>query len=308
MILFLSIADWARMGYMLARSLKSVGMDAEAVTCRPPAATDGPDTATLVKNPNELYAYVERADTIVIMHSNPRCLEMPFNIRNKRLIVFHGGSAYRENPELINDIFNPKVDISLVQTGGLLDLGAKNEKWLLPPIDTDQIQPVFEPYAKGVLLVGHFPNKPIVKGSEVINRVVNQSMNGTSQYLYSGYRVPWIENMNRMARCDVYISACKPFLNGKPYGGGIEITDLEAAALGKIVVTHFTQYKRYLEEFGDTELFVANNPTELKDQLEWIAGMEPEQIQQQKQATRRWVEENHSFKAVGERLKGMLNE
>ena len=123
------------MAYSLSECLNAVGVDSSAYCTRQPHF-DYPEHAIVTQSPEELEPVLEKADTIVFMHSCPKLLEIPFDFRKKRCVVFHGGSEYREKPDFINELFNPLVDISLTQTGSLLNLGAKNEKWLLPPIDT----------------------------------------------------------------------------------------------------------------------------------------------------------------------------
>ena len=155
--------------------------------------------------------------------------------------------------------------------------------------------------------MGHLPRDAAIKGSETINRVCREySAKHDFHYFYSSWRVPWEQNIERMARCDVYIAACKPVLYGKLYGGGIEITDLEAAALGLIVITHFTNSDLYEKEYGRHELLVANNEEQLRSCLDTVVAMTKEQRAEKMAATRTWVETYHSYEAVGNKLKGLL--
>ena len=61
--------------------------------------------------------------------------------KNKKVVVFHGGGKFRLNHKAICSQFNPIVDCSLIQTYDLFGLGAKDERWLLPPIDLSKIKP-----------------------------------------------------------------------------------------------------------------------------------------------------------------------
>lgn len=301
MILFYSIDDWANMGYLLARSLQEVGVDAKAIMTKP-HLFNYPQRAERVGGFENLKRYLDDAEIVVLMHSNPGLLHISYDLSKKKLAVFHGGSEYRNKPDIINKLFNDKVFVSLTQTGNLLNLGAKNEKWILPPVDTEKIQPVYDSVGCRPI-VGHFPRGFDIKGSEVINRVVKKVQGRKDfEYFFSAYQTGWEENLQRMARCDIYISAMKPELNGKPYGGGVEMVDLEAAALGKIVITHFSEINRYREEYGDCELFVANNESDLEGCI--IHALNSKK--QDREYTREWVVKNHSFKAVGERLRKAL--
>ena len=306
MILFLSIKDWANMGLMLSRCLRKIGVDAEAI-CTEPTRFQYQEMPVHTPTAEAMRPYLDAAEVIVFMHSNPNLLTIPYDFSKKKLAVFHGGTEYRQKPEVINELFNDKVYVSLVQTSNLLGLGAKNEKWILPPVDTDLIQPVKTNNEK--IIVGHFPRSPIVKGTDEINRVV-ASLQGKHDfhYLFSAYQVDWAENLRRMGRCDIYICAMKPMLYGKPYGGGIEVTDLESAALGKVTVTHFAYHlDRYLREFGNhLPLYIANEPSELYETLDMFLGADLKELDDIKEETRVWVEKNHSYEAVGRRLVNAL--
>ena len=304
MILFLSINDWANVGYSLSEAAKQVGLKTKAITTGQ-NWFDYPDHSEHISSFDKLKPELDNAEVIVFMHSAPQLLEMPYNFRKKRCIVFHGGTEYRQNPKLINDLFNPIIDMAFVQTGNLLELGAKNEKWLIPPIDTQKINPVYDSHYK-YPIIGHFPRNPMVKGTIAINRVIKEIGHGNYLYFFSPYQVGWEENIRRNSRCDICISALKPELDGKLYGGGIEVTDLECAALGKIVITHFSKINRYREEFGECPFFVANNEYELKKQIEKTLILSKEQKRKIQIKTRKWVEDNYSFKAVGERLKTLI--
>ena len=306
MILFISIKDWANMGLMLSRCLRKVGVDAEAITVEP-TRFQYMDMPHHTPTAESMKPFLDAAEVIVFMHSNPNLLTIPYDFGKKKCAVFHGGSEYRNKPEAINELFNEKVYVSLVQTASLLKLGAKNEQWVMPPVDTDFIRPVKTNNERTI--VGHFPRSALVKGTEEINRVVcSLSWKHKFHYLFSAYQVDWMENLRRMARCDIYIAAMKPMLSGKPYGGGIEVTDLESAALGKVTVTHFACHlERYIREFGNRlPLYIANEPKELFDTLDLLLGISRKELDDIKDETRAWVEKNHSYEAVGKRLREVL--
>ena len=305
MILFLAIKDWANMGCMLSRCLRKVGVDSEAVTIEP---TDFQYDEMPIVAPNidAMKPYLDKAEVIVFMHSHPNLLTIPYDFSKKKLAIFHGGTQYRMGYEEINALYNDKVYVSLVQTSNLLGLGTKNEKWVLPPINTDLIHPVKTANKKPI--IGHFPRSAVVKGTEEINRVVD-SIKGLYDFHYflSYHRVGWQENLRRIGRCDISICAMKPVLSGRPYGGGIEITDLESAALGKITVTHFSYfYDRYLEEYGNCMLHVANDPQRLRKVLMNLLQLSDKGREDIKERTREWVVKNHSYEAVGKKLREAL--
>lgn len=299
MILFLAINDWANVGYTLASSLKSINVDAIALKSKN-HALQYPGQGQIYTNTIELKTITDKCNVIVWMHSK----FTPINTTGKKLFVFHGGSEYRKNYNQINKKFNPIVCKSIIQTGDLLGLGAKDEQWLLPPIDTELLQPVFEPQ-NNKLTIGHYPRDTKVKGSVVINSIIHKLQNNTFIYLFSKKRQKWSDNIKRISNCDIYIDALCPVLNGRPYGEwGIQT--LEAAALGKIVITHFQSYKRYAKEYGSCALQYVNTPKELENKLKMLIQLSPDKILQLKRQTRKWVETTHSFKTVGCRLKKIL--
>ena len=159
--------DWANMGYKYQESLREVGVDAKAVTlsvnysCKPNHA----EICSLKK----MRSYAKSAEIIQFMHSE----YFDLGVKNKRFFVFHGGSKYRINSNSKNKIFNPIVEKSIIQTGDLLGLGAKNEVWVLACVDTKKLKPIYKRQSDK-LIVGHFPSSPSVKSSEGINKVMRK--------------------------------------------------------------------------------------------------------------------------------------
>lgn len=313
-ILFFAIDDWANVAYTYAQAMKKIGYKAKAFAMHS-HSLGYPKQAETYKSFDRLEKIATSADVVVFMHSNPHFLKLPFDLSVERLAVFHGGSIYRSNPVVINSVFNPLVDISLIQTGDLLGKGAKNEKWVLTGIDTDTIKPrkiitsnVSNP-KESPLVIAHFPHKSNVKGTVFIEnamRLVKKSCNKPISWYCKDEVVPYKKNLDRMAKCDIYIEAMMPTLNGKPYGEW-GVTCLEAAAMGKVVVTHFLSIDRYKKEITkDCPLIVANSEKELFIQLRQLLLKSRSEIQEIQKATRAWAVKHHSLKAQGYRLKKAL--
>jgi len=287
-VLFISDYDWANMGYLLAKSLQSVGVDARAITFHkhPFGYTESAEIC-MAKSYEE---YGASANIIVAMHSTWRPWSAEWNIcNNKKLFVFHGGSIYRQNYEKINKFFNPVVTSSIVQHWDFINKGAKNPYWLLPPVDLS-IEPDYTYHNK---LFAHYPRHPKIKGSEIILRVL-------PNIDYSEEIIPHQANLERISKCDIYIEQ----LCEHEWG----LTALEAAALGKIVITTFRGLEEYRRQYGECELIVANTESELRQRVNEIMVWNEEQILEKKIATRKWAEKYHSFKAVGQRLKGIIED
>lgn len=278
MCLFVADHDWANMGYLLAKSLQAVGVNAKAISFHAHPFYD--ETAEICTE--ESYTdYHDKADVIVAMHSiyKPR--------KPKRLFVFHGGSIYRDNSSRLNWAFNPIIEGSIIQHWDFLDKGAKNPHWLLPPVHLT-IEPDYEYHGTKF---AHYPRNRWVKGTGNILRVI-------PSVEYSDKLVTHQANLERMAKCDV----CIEQLCGHEWG----ITALEAAALGKIVVTTFRGLKDYENQYGKCELVIANTEDELRERIKEIRTWDESQILKKKKATRKWVETYHSFESVGSRLKAII--
>jgi len=304
MILFLAINDWANVGYVFAESLKRVGVDACAVKVND-HDFDYPESATTIPE-GDVQGAVDQADTVVLMHSDPALLTSEINYSGKKLAVFHGGSQYRQEPEFLNRLFNSVVDLSIVQTGDLLDLGAKNEHWVMPCVDVDKYEPDFT--HKDKLIAGHFPRGPGIKGTYYIEKIMR--LFPQISYLQSAYTVPWKENLERVKRCDIYIDAMQPVIDGRTYGEwGVQA--LEAAALGKVILSHHLTKERYEKAFSGCPIMEINNTGDLTSHLSTITtfhDVDRQFIRKKKKETRKWVEENHSYEVTGERLKKIFEE
>ena len=206
--------DFANVSYTLQQSLRTVGVDALALSLEPTTALK-PASARIVEVA-ELKKYAKQSKIIQFMHS----LHMNLGVKNKRMFVYHGGGRYRENFKNLNKIFNPIVEKCIIQTGDLFGLGAKNEIWLLPAVDTEGIKPVYERQSKKII-VAHFPTSTSVKNSGGINKVIEnlkKDFGDKFDYISSSSVIGWSEHIKRVSKCDIYIEACTPHLNGKKYG------------------------------------------------------------------------------------------
>jgi hypothetical protein len=278
---------------MFGEALRSVGVDAQAWT-RKPYFFPVPEQAELVLDLQKKKKELIAVETICYMHS--RFQKFPVQINGKKLAVFHGGSNYRRNPSERNRLFNKLVFVTLIQTPDLMGLGAKNEVWMIPPVDTEYIRPV--DYKSKEVIFAHFPRHPKSKRSNIILEAVKSI--DSIRFDYKFEQIPWEENIKRMSNCDVYIES-------QAYGlGEWGVTALEAAALGKVVVTVFKSKERYEREWGPCPIIPANSKEELRLILKGLACLTKKDIRNHQEETRKWVVQNHSLEATGKRLKGVL--
>lgn len=301
-VAFLSIDDWANLGFTLSKSLRTLGVDSFAYA-RNRHLFVYPKQAEILSDDFRL----KDCDTVVFMHST--FVKTNTDLSGKRIFVFHGGSTYRNNPKGINNFFNKIVVGSIIQDASLLGLGAKNEYWLPPPVDTDYIQPSYT--VNKPLVVGHYPSHVERKGTVVINEAVKKVLNDI-KFSYSTSsdgkkinRIGWVDNLKRMSKCDIYIERLHP--KDRNYTGDWGITALEAAALGCVVVTNFKSKERYEKEFNnECPFYIISSPGDLEIVLRVLLTMPEESLIIERKRTREWVEKNHGLQCVGKRLFNIL--
>lgn len=293
-VILVSRKDWANVGFELSKALKSVGVDA-TMYIRSKHKFGYPEQGTLYGR-RDLKPAADKADAIIFVHT--QYVETYTDLSKKKVAVFHTGSAYRKNSGYYNSFFNPKVDVTFVNWD-LCGRKGKNEKVLLVPIALDKINPVFEKIHPRKLVVGHYSRGH--KGTVLINKVMEKLKKKDIIYKVSGEYVPWKKQLRRMSLCDVIIESMKlqPI---RAFG----ITALEAAALGKIVVSSFTESDKYKTGFGPCAIQVARSADELEELLLRLSKVSDEKILKLKTHSRQWVQRCHSYKAVGTRLLTVL--
>jgi hypothetical protein len=308
-VLLIAHNDWANLSYVLSQCLKKVGIEATALVSS--ILYKYPEHGTYFRKIDQVRKYAKKADIIIFMHS--QWVNTGVDLKTKRVFVFHGGSAYREGYEKINKIFNPIVEKSIIQTGDLFGLGAKNEVWLLPAVDIDKLKPVYKKQGDK-LIVGHFPSGSIVKSSEGINKVIEKishELGHRFEYVFSSDKVSWSKQIKRVSECDIYVEACTPRLKSKRSSkkykyGEWGVAGIEAAALGKVVISHFLSHERYKQEYGECSIKVANSFDEIEKHLRELLMLDDNQLLQIREDTRLWVERFHSYYSVGKRLKKII--
>jgi len=304
-VVILCTSDYANFGYIIGQSLKSVGFD--AVTLKTISHRYKYIEQAQVVNYSYMKKTIMESDIVIFMHSE--FINTGLRLSNKKVFVIHGGGRYRNNPKKSNDIFNRFVRKSLIQTGDLLGLGARNEVWIMGAINTNSIKMVDKKISNEII-ISHFPSKAIIKGTDMIERVIKKLKNDPTiinkfKYICSDTQVSWSENLKRMSECDIYLDACQPKI-GKAKYGEFGIAALEAAAMGKIIVTHFMSSERYKKEFGEHPIQVINSESDIENVLRRLLNTPINELQNLQFETRKWVETMHSYKAMGTRLKKIL--
>jgi len=295
-VLLIASSDWCALGESCARSLRSVGVNATALAANK-QKSNYLNQGIVYRNRNQIRPYAEKANVIIFMHSY--YIETGVDLRNKKVLVWHTGSRFRQHSKDVNRIFNPIVSASICGRD-VFGYGAKNEKNILAPVDTDMIKPNYERVDKNKIIIAHYPTGD--KGIDVIQSCIKQinksDLKNKFRFDYDAKRVVWKDHMERVSKCDIYIEEMREKQKNQLlslYG----ISTPEAAALGKIVITKFLFLEEYERKFGKCELQVAKTPDELIQQIKRIISLSDDDLLKLKRQSREWAIRYHSYKAVG---------
>lgn len=278
-ILNLSSNDYANMAHENAKALRSIG-----VNCRDAKLQKhifGYAGQSQIIRFHEIKEVVRSYDIIQIFHSDVHIFNEVMKYRPKRVIVYHTGTRYRENYELLNKHFERANGIITDQCE-FMSLGDMD--YLAPSVNVN-----LTPKRKGgKLIVGHFPSNPEVKGTAAIRSVLD-GFRDKFEIRIDTRRMSHAENIKRMSECHVYIEMFKPMLNGNPYGC-FGVTAFEAAAVGCKVITNCINQKAYTDVYGDMPFIIANTKRGLINSLNNIEQLTPAGLSQ------------HSEQKTGERI------
>ncbi len=296
MFLLLCKNDWANRAYKTVRALRSVGIDAQGAKLIPHKYKFPRQLPVL--GMKKIQRAVDVSEIVWFTHSNYRLL-LRLNLSGKTVIMSHSGTKYRQNYKGINKTVNPYVDLTITCEASLMGLGAKNERFVSLKI-ADGFSPVY--HSGDPLTIAHYPSAAHTKGTRTIRRVLEDYPHNISSK-----PVSWKKNIKRMSKCDIYIDQLKLRQKGRPLGEFGQAT-VEAAMLGKIVIVNYLYPERYIDEYGHFAPRIANNTKELKEHLEELFDKEQDEIVEEQLQSRAWALRNHSYQAVGEKLKSVFRE
>jgi hypothetical protein len=321
-VLMLTFSDWANTGWRFSQCLRGLGLNVLFLKANMhsylypeqgiihPALAGKRHELVITKVP-ELKQY---ADVSTVIHYIASAvIDTTADLTKKKVVLQHGGKTYRLNHEGINRDMNPYVDATIVQMPNLLGLGAKNEVYISFPVDTNFIYPVFEMQRKKPIF-GFFPSLPKEKGVETIFKIVkklDKDPETSNKFYYTGafdssFRstsaTMWHINLQRVAICDVIIDN-----HDQRIQSGIDCAEwgnaaVEAAALGKIVITSSRQLDVYEKEYCKCPLRIANDSKTFERHMRELISMSGKELREEKERNRAWVEKYHSFPATGKRL------
>lgn len=296
--------DYANFSHDNANSLRSVGID--CIDIKVNKHVFGYLSESTIASEGLIKLSIKQANIVQIFHSDYSLVKY---CAGKKIVVYHTGTRYRQNPEKYNALFNPIVERSFIALGEFAGLGAKNEEYLVGAIAIEDKPLEVVTKNKGKLIFAHYPSNPIVKGTDKINAAVFEAMKSNSFVYHSEVsKVTHAENIERMKLCDIYIELYAYEQGGKPYGSW-GITALEAAALGKVVITNHLTVDVYKKTYGikPALILIEEQFNELSGAIANVCLHSPIEVVEMQQNAQNWVKNNHSYSATGLRLKTILD-
>lgn len=295
-IVNVSHSDYANYSYLNAKAMRSVGLDADAFILKkhPFGYPKQANIVTLERIDREC----RNADVIVVMHS---CGTMETIVNKyagkKPIVVFHTGTRYRQNKEKYDNLWKNIATKVVMVLGEFCD---ETSEFMSMTVDDTELLPDYTNHGN---LFGHFPSNPDVKGTATILKVFRDKGYPIS---YSTKQLPYERNKLRINGCDIYIELFAPEQKGKVYGS-FGTTALEAAAMGKVVITQNLHTDLYWKHYMpcDGPAFV-HTYDDLVSAIDEAYNMSESELLECKQHNRLWVENNHGLIASGNRMKRIL--
>lgn len=291
-------ADWANFSYDNMIAMRSVGLECDGVRLQD-HVFDYEKTlkkASIGDMKNMLAEY----DVIQFFHDNIHLFrELQPYFGDKKVIAYHTSSYYRKNFEVVNSAMNQYVYRSVNAMPEFMEKGAKNEVYMVGAVDTAELAP--KEWKVGPLIkIAHYPSNPKVKGSAKINDLISSIDAPHATYTWSPKQVGYRDQLLRMADCDIYIEMFTDVDgNGMPYGN-FGITALEAAAMGKLVVTNCKGIIHYMKAYGRPFFYIADDEEQFRYVLQTMVNAGCDRLLELQQQKRTIVHKFHGYQATGE--------
>ena len=290
-VLNLASMDFANMSHENANSLRAVGVDCVDWTFQ--RHVFNYQTQSEQATINDIAKHYMSYDCVQVFHSDPRIFEVVRN--HPKLIIYHTGTRYRNNKEFYDSLFRGQR------------IFTDQCEFLLHNKDFTYIAPHFsfvDPRPKrydGTITIGHFPSNPIVKGTDKIKEMI-KPFKDKFNFNIDETRYPHYNNLQRIAKCDIYIELFQPLLNGKLYGC-FGVTAFEATALGCLVITNNLNPAAYEDVYGNHNFILANNEEKFHNILNVIT---KDNFQLIRESTHNGFIGKHNMEAAGKHLLNLL--
>lgn len=253
-VLNLSSHDYANQSHENANALRSIGVD--CVDLRIYDHIFNYSSQSTRSTYNTIHSLYKKFDIIQIFHSD----EKIFHIvrQHPNVVIYHTGTRYRENKRKLDILFKGRKIIT-DQCEFLIH--NKSFHYLAPYTN---LQPISKP-KRSRLILGHYPSKPDVKGTDDIIQMI-QPFKNQFDFKFDTRRVPHIMNLKRVSDCHIYVELFKPTLNGLPYGC-FGVSAFEATAMGSVVVTNNINPSAYEKTYGNHPFLIPGTKEEFQDAL-----------------------------------------
>ena len=290
-VLNLASNDYANMSHNNARALRSIGVDCFDYVLN--SHPFGYESQSDIVTREEIISMVNKFDVIQIFHSCSIILNLvKIGKFSGKLVVYHSGSRYREEPDKFNKIFK-EVDVVITDQTEFIKLCDNEIHYLAPHID---LEPT-EKRKGGKLIIGHYPSNSDVKGTEDIKTMLEPFKNDFEIRIDTNI-IPHEDNLKRIAECHIYIELFKPELNGKQYGC-FGVTAFEATSLGCLVITNDLNMDVYHSAYGLSPFQIANTKESFVETLTLLKEFNTETIKDLQEYDFR---NNHSIESTGKRI------
>lgn len=292
MILNICTSDWANYMHNNANALRSIGID--CIDLKKQHHKFSYLSQSAVVDDSRIIEAIKKADVVQIFHSDLKLLQLyrKYN-EGARLVVYHTGSGYRNDPNKMNDAFSDAIN--LTDQTEFIQYNDKM-KYVATAIDTDYIVPINKTRA-----IGHYPSSADIKGTEQIKEMLKGldiPVHISTEYLSHHL------SLDRMGQCEVYIELFQNKLNGRDYGC-YGVTAFEAAALGCVVITQNLFPDVYVSTYGSFPFYLVNTKEDFIRVIKDLSAPDTN-INLLGMLARKWVVDKHSYKASGEYLKKIL--
>ena len=288
--------DWANFSYDNHLAMQAVGIDSVCVKLkRHDYEYENQAQVVTVSTLKEL---INQADIVQVFHSDKW---MHQYLEGKKVIVYHAGSTYRMHHAYYNHLWR-NADLHVVCLGEFWKLAPKNKRYLVGAMEMDwHYSNCHYP-----LEIAHYPSNPEVKGTNHIINMLSDISSDKYYFLCDTNEVDYRQQLNRLKTCDIYIEMFKMQLGQNIYGS-FGITALEAAAMGKIVVTNNLHKELYQDVYGDCALQIVNTEQEFKNKINQLINLSTHELRELQNKTKQWALK-HSYLETGKRIKSLITE
>lgn len=295
------IEDHANFMREQAKALRSVGVRVRDMKLHK-HPYGYPDQSEVV-DINLLRSAIRDAEFVMVYFSLKSWQTVAPFIRGKKVIMYYAGTEFRLNMSQYLRNINRHVYRSVIALGEFNGRGARNQRYVSVTVDTAALAKYERPIGQGPLVVGHYPSNEILKGTATIRQAL-ANVSGVVVHIDTQL-IPYSDSLQRMADCDVYVELFSPTNHGHPYGS-FGTTAVEAAAMGKVVITQNLYSDFYAAEYGPCPLILANTPQDITKAVERLRDMPRSEFRTLAEQFKTWAISCHSYSATGQRMKSQV--